>query len=440
MNLRRWTVLLVILAWIGVNGRSFSTMSYDWDAAQYSLGTLEFDVTEHQPHPPGYPLWILALRTVAPLAGGAPLAQTVLGLLLTLGALAAFYRLARDWSDAKTAAALTLLLGSSPTVQLHAFAQGTYPVDLLASALLGHLGWRAWRGDATAARLVWPLAALFAGFRPGGIVLLAPLLAAATLPAARRSPWTLAASFGVAVGVFLAWFWPLQASVGGVGRLVELNRDLFGATAGTTSVLMGVDGATGTRVVARLLVILAVALVPLVGVVWSKARPDRERLVFLGLWTAPGLLFVGLVHFAIAGYLLLLLPPLFLALGRYRPSVRTMAPGLIAALILAHLPYEDLPAGKLLRAVRLATPHPAVTAARANRELRRQVQALDAAAVVCDPGFERTAPNVRTVTYDFRDLGGAGAPVHLRRGEAAGPPGAQRVHRGEHFTLWRETP
>jgi hypothetical protein len=430
-------MLPAAMLWIAVNLPSVSTMSYDWDAAQYSLGTLEYNLVKHQPHPPGYPLWVLGLRALAPLTGGAPLAQTILGCALTLAALFCFYRLARVWSGARAAVALTLLLGFSPPVQLYAFAQSTYPVDFLASCLLGWLAWRMWQGDVAALRTALPAAAVLMGFRPSGVLMLGPLLAVAAARGFQRQPKALVAPLVAAALVFLAWFWPLQASVGGVGEWAQLNRDLFLSNAGITSLFLGAPGPVVLKIMARLTLILGVALVPLVGlVVPGQARASRPW-GFLILWLAPGLLFNYLVHFAKPGYLLLVLPPLFLALGAVRPTRRTVLAGLVAAEVLAVLPYDRLPEHKLTRAIAVCTPHAARTAQRANSALRQQVARLQPAHIRCEDAFRETAPNIRTVAYDFRGQAGPNAPVHLVRQEGAGPAGTRLVYRGNGFELWQ---
>ena len=98
-SIPRWVFFLAAVLWVATNLRSVSTMCFDWDAAQLSLATIEFSLADHQPHPPGYPLWVLFLKLLVPITGGAPVAQTILDIIFTLAALYFFYRLAREWCD-----------------------------------------------------------------------------------------------------------------------------------------------------------------------------------------------------------------------------------------------------------------------------------------------------------------------------------------------------
>src|SRR5581483_9600785 len=58
--------LLVILTRWPVRTRYL----YNWDAANFALGTQVYDVTRHQPHPPGYPYFVGSGALLAPLFGG----------------------------------------------------------------------------------------------------------------------------------------------------------------------------------------------------------------------------------------------------------------------------------------------------------------------------------------------------------------------------------
>ena len=133
----------------------FPEYVYHWDEVQLTLGLESFDPRSHQPHPPGYYLFIVfgrllrpfvvepesALRVVAALAGAA--FAGLLALSLPSG-LRLFPRLA--WI-----AAGALFVVCSPIVLFHSVAALPYTVEaacwlavLLARCLVGSLpGWAA---------------------------------------------------------------------------------------------------------------------------------------------------------------------------------------------------------------------------------------------------------------------------------------------------------
>lgn len=60
----------------------------DLDSINFALGVRQFDVAEHQPHPPGYPLFMLAAKGVSLLVSSELRALSLIGVIA--GALAAF--------------------------------------------------------------------------------------------------------------------------------------------------------------------------------------------------------------------------------------------------------------------------------------------------------------------------------------------------------------
>src|SRR5262249_24352061 len=49
-----------------------------WDSVQFALALVDYDVTRHQPHPPGYILFVAAGRMLARLTGAPPEAALTL--------------------------------------------------------------------------------------------------------------------------------------------------------------------------------------------------------------------------------------------------------------------------------------------------------------------------------------------------------------------------
>lgn len=93
---------------------------FDWDEALFSLGVRDYDVTQHHPHPPGYPLFIAAAKGIH-LLGVSEFRS--LQALVVLGAMFVFpalYWLARELGfDFTTAACGAAMYAFLPNVWLY---------------------------------------------------------------------------------------------------------------------------------------------------------------------------------------------------------------------------------------------------------------------------------------------------------------------------------
>lgn len=203
----------------------------DIDSINFALGVREFDVGRHQPHPPGYPLFIGLARGLAAAlrAGGAtdaiPTALATLsataGALLVPLSFALYRRLSADprlawWAMALAVSSplvwFTALRPLSDTTGL-AFATGAQVA--LAAVIRPGAG-----GPDTAARSLLAgaaLSGLAAGVRIQTVMLTAPLLALAlALPAVRVRAAHRALALAAAAAGALAWGVPLVAATGGL--------------------------------------------------------------------------------------------------------------------------------------------------------------------------------------------------------------------------------
>src|SRR2546429_9545649 len=89
-------------------------MLYNWDAVQFALALREYDVSKHQPHPPGYILYVGLGRLVNAWLGDPAAAYALLAVVFSgLTTFVVFY-LAREAYDRATALAAAALLPVSP--------------------------------------------------------------------------------------------------------------------------------------------------------------------------------------------------------------------------------------------------------------------------------------------------------------------------------------
>jgi 4-amino-4-deoxy-L-arabinose transferase-like glycosyltransferase len=102
--------LLTILSRLPFRAR----MLYNWDAVQFALALREYDVVKHQPHPPGYILYVALGRLVHGWVGDPAAAYVLLAVAFSGGGTFVVYLLARAVYDRPTAVTAATLLAVSP--------------------------------------------------------------------------------------------------------------------------------------------------------------------------------------------------------------------------------------------------------------------------------------------------------------------------------------
>ncbi len=239
----------------------------DLDGVNFVLGLREFDLARHQPHPPGYPVYIVLGRLVSNVlrwstAGGASSFTDVDVAALSIisylsGALAVVFLVWLFWwleGRVRTALLATLVVATCPLF----WFTGGRPLSDLPGLMLGVIGLagllagRRWAIDddqqPTAAAAAWParltfwlaasafIVALATGVRAQAAWLCVPLLLVVlTRLAWRRRAVAVIVAASFVVGVLL-WAVPLVMASGGLDSyLAELdNQSAFDLTQART--------------------------------------------------------------------------------------------------------------------------------------------------------------------------------------------------------------
>jgi hypothetical protein len=314
----RLLVAALALAFLAAHLRTLPRTLENTDSINFALGVESFDVGNHQPHPPGYPIFVaLARASTGALGAAAPSwdrdRRAAVGLAvwsIAAGTLAA-YVLTAFWTAVglpPLAAFLAALLGV--TAPLFWFTAGR-PLSDTAGFVAGLAvqttliaGWRRWAGDPGAVARTWIAAAaaagLLVGLRSQTIWQTGPFLTAAAVVLlkgrrARDAAWLVVAA---AAGV-LVWAVPLVIDTGGVGgylaALTQQGTEDFEAvemlwTRPTWPIFARAVASTfeapwGTVATGDAMLILAV-----LGVVRLAWR-DRRALVFVAAAFGPALAF-----------------------------------------------------------------------------------------------------------------------------------------------------
>ncbi len=317
MSHREWGDLAALTSGTAVTRFAFrSHYLYDIDSVNFALALRRFDTSVHQPHPPGYFLYICLGRLFNLLFNDANAAFTAISIAFSCATVAMIYILAGEWFGRSAAAFAGLIFLFSPLAWFHGTVALTYIAEAFFSILVGFLCWRARSGRAG---LVLPAAAalgIAAGFRPSSILFLGPLF----LFSLWRVGWRrIAGALGILTTAIAAWFVPMVA-VSGVAAWFSALRSLWVTVPGTFSVFNSpvMNSVARAFVVAAgyLLCFGVAALLPFCrgfGEVFGKA----EKRHFTTIWTLPGLVFFVFVYlrFVNLGYLMVLMPPVCLWLG-----------------------------------------------------------------------------------------------------------------------------
>src|SRR5919109_1389865 len=148
----RWdaacAVLLAVLT--GLSRLPFrSHILYNWDAVQFALALGEYDVAKHQPHPPGYILYVALARLANAWVADPALAYVVLAVVFSgLTTFVVFY-LARAMYGRATALAAAAVLAVSPLFWFYGTVGLSYTAEALFATIVASFAWRAARGSAT---------------------------------------------------------------------------------------------------------------------------------------------------------------------------------------------------------------------------------------------------------------------------------------------------
>ncbi len=299
-------------------------MLYNWDAVQFALALREFDVAKHQPHPPGYLLYVGLGRLLHAWLGDANLAYVALAMLFSAGTTFLVYWLGRRLYDRVTGAAAAALLAVSPLFWFYGSVGLTYAGEAFGASLVAWFAYGALTGNLRHLYCGALALGLVGGMRPSVLVLLFPLWLACALIGI-RSLQRVAVAGGVLVASVLAWLLPMVWLTGGPAAYARASMQLYGTAVLPTSVLGGsleTTLAQGRYLLESVVVGLGPLALVLFALPWylrrvGWGRPER----FLLAWIGPPAAFYALVHFGQAGYVLSFLPALVILLSRILVSV-----------------------------------------------------------------------------------------------------------------------
>jgi hypothetical protein len=291
----------------------------NWDAVNFALGTQFFSLQHHQPHPPGYIGYVALGWVFNHVTGDANSSLTWMSVISGSAAPAGFFLLALLFMRWRYALVTAVLFGLSPVVWYYSEVALTYSVELGLAVFFLRSSYQARRRlSFRHLVLATALLVLLGALRPSGGLFLMPMW----LYVAWSFPWRQRLQGGAFLVLGnLAWLVPLLWLSGGIVPYLRASSELVHLVVVPTSVFALNPLGMGQNIGFVLLGVVVGANLGLLIVVAAcllRVNPfafiSRHRIFFL-LWLVPALLTYLLLHTGQLGYVLFILPTVFLVIG-----------------------------------------------------------------------------------------------------------------------------
>ncbi len=320
-------VAAILAALVLVARVPFATQTlWAWDSVLYARALEQgfhvgVDLADQRPHPPGYLFYVGAAAAARLFTGDSNAALVMISVLASALTAAAVYLLCRKYADRALAAVIALGAATAPLAWTYGEVAMPYALLGLLSIVLA-VTLRDARSRPWPAALVASAAlGLAAGFRQDVLLLLGPLWL--WMLAAR--PWRERAVCVSGLGIAaLAWFLPSASLSGGLTAYLAS----LGGQASRVSELSPAAGSdallrnTLLTVYALFWGLLGFAILLIAGIVaWLRTRRRlSDDAAFFTLWLVPAALVYVTIHIGDPGYLMSILP------GLYVGSAALLAP------------------------------------------------------------------------------------------------------------------
>lgn len=298
-----------------------SKFLFHGDSVHFALALEKYDITTHQPHPPGYFLYVMLGRLLNLLINDANTIFITISIVFSCLTVVAIYYLGKEMLDRKTGVIASLLAITSPNIWFHGEVALTYIVEAFFSTLIAFLCWKIYKGsrqEEVDKYLYLSAIALgiAGGIRQNTLVFLLPLWLFSIKGLPLRK---IIISFMLLAITSLLWFIPMIQMTGGYDVYREAFKELWLFNTGNVSVFhRGWDSFKmfSSTLYNFIFYGLGVGIIIILFTCYSIVRHKRlkllnkSKLIFFMLWILPSFMFHLLIftHNSNPGYVLIFLP------------------------------------------------------------------------------------------------------------------------------------
>jgi hypothetical protein len=293
------------------------------DSVHFALALEKYDITVHQPHPPGYFLYVMLGRLLNLFIMDANTVFVSISVIFSGLAVVAIYHLGKEIYDRKVGLIAAAIAMTSPNLWFHGEVALSYIVEAFFSTVIAFFCWQILKGKRKYIWLSVIALGIAGGIRQNTIIFLLPLWLFSIKGLPLRKIIT---SFIVLGLVCLLWILPMVYMTGGwnayheafkeyrmfvIGHFSVFERGWASFKIFSTSLFRHIIYGFGAGIF-----ILGLAAYSLIRHGRLKFL-ERTKVLFFSLWMLPSVFFYLMIlyHPASYGYVLILLPALFILIA-----------------------------------------------------------------------------------------------------------------------------
>lgn len=303
---------------------------YEWDSVNYALGFENFNILNHQPHPPGYILYIGLGKVLNTVFNDPNTTMIFISILFSILTVIFLYFLAKEMFSRNIAIIASLLLIFNPLFWYYGEIATIYPSEAFFATLIAFLSYGVFKGKE---KYFYPSAlvlGLAMGFRQDLIVFMVPLWMFC-LFYKNRNPWRFLKAVLVLIPAILVWFIPTIILSGGYEQYSQASSTLYRMCFPRSSLIFGSSLVNKLSALGAYLSWTGLGLT-FIGIfmiaLFNKYRGigpihlfriniKNPKVIFATLWILPASLVYILIHIAKPGYILVFVPILAIILAYF---------------------------------------------------------------------------------------------------------------------------
>lgn len=304
-----------------------SKFLYEWDSVNYALGFNVYNITQEQPHSPGYFFYIALGKGVNYIFNDPNMSMICLAIVFTIFTVVLIYFMVKELFGIKLSIVAGMLFVFNPLIWFYGDIASIYIFESFFSILIAYTSYKLFKGDEKFLYISAIALGLAGGFRIDIVEFLIPLWIFCIFYA--RPPYKKILAGLILFGLsLLLWIIPTAISAGGIEQYMTILKGTSEA-ANYTSLLFGATLKeqllnSGACI---MWLILGLSIMGTLAILSFLVYPRKELIskfifylkksvtLFFLLWVGPALIFYLLIYVVKPGYILTCIPPIMIILA-----------------------------------------------------------------------------------------------------------------------------